>query len=644
MLHRILTLATALGLGIGAGLATSRARAQGTATAGRLAAGATAGRLVDWPVGVPIPVAVGGGVSRVVVPSPGRTAKVLLVVSALGRATEPSYPIVVRARSAAAAAPVARADDGPALPRARVAGRPRPPGPAAPPPPRERRFFLFAGQGEPTAAGSYESVAATLRGSGRSIQVYVDQADADRVRDETVQDLVTAFEGRIEPALAPLLGRPTDVDADGRLTVLLSGRLGRGGPERSVDGFVRGADFDPSYAPPFGNRADLICLNAAIEPGPYLWSILAHEYTHALLFSRKVADPLAARQPGVDEEGWIDEGLAHLAELTLGFSRQNLDYRLSAFLAAPERYSLVVPDYFAAELFRSHGHRGATAQFFDWGRRALGADLLPSLVLSTRRGLANVEAVAGQSFAGLYRRWSTALFLDALVGGATDAPLVGPDWTLAGPRTGWVEADGPAVPWLSAGTASRYLIVTGASAAAVEIAVEGPAEAELQVTAVRLPDDLPRLDWSVQVEWGRDGRAVARASIQERDGQAVTLESVDWERLDPPADARLARRDHGRIGRESLAQALGATTVPAGGPLVARPFVLEGLGPGDGPLLLTLTGRDRRGRRVVAWAEVDAGGTATPGRVSPAAIAADRPGRTPAPPMPPPAAVEPGTR
>lgn len=600
---------------LGTGPASVRARQGPPGAEGSGSSGAAEPRATPaWPIGVPVPVAVTAGQSHVTVPLGSRTAKVLLVVSALGRAAEPRYPVTVRARAAARAGPIARADDGPGRPRSRVAGRPTPPSPAAPQPPVERQFSLFGGSGDPRAASSYEPVAAQLRAAGRSIQVYVDRADTDRVREATVLELIAAFEDWIEPALVPLLGRPTDVDGDGRLTILLSSRLARGGPERATDGFVRGADFDPAFAPPFGNRADLICLNAAIEPGPYLWSVLAHEYTHALLFSRKVADPLAARLPGHDEEAWIDEGLAHLTELTLGFSRQNLDYRLSAFLAAPERYSLVVPDYFAAELFRSHGHRGATTHFFDWCRRTLGSDLLPSLVLSSRQGLANIEAVAGLSLPALYRRWSTAVYLDALVGGPADAPLVGPDWSLVGPRAGAVEVDGPAVSWLAAGTASRYLIVSGGSGPAAEVDIEGPTEAELQVTAIRLPDDLPRLDWSVQVERNRQGQAIARATITERDGQTVTLESLDWERLEPPADARLARRDHGRIGRESLGQALGTSVIPAGGRVLARPFVLSRLGSDSGPLLLRLAGRDRLGRRVVAWAEVDpdAPGSAPP--------------------------------
>ena len=58
-----------------------------------------------------------------------------------------------------------------------------------------------------------------------------------------------------------------------------------------------------------------------------------------------------------------------LVEDALGFSRSNIDYRVVAFLANPERYRLVVDDYYAADLFRSHGNRGATYLFLPLVRR-----------------------------------------------------------------------------------------------------------------------------------------------------------------------------------------------------------------------------------------------------------------------------------
>ena len=77
-----------------------------------------------------------------------------------------------------------------------------------------------------------------------------------------------------------------------------------------------------------------------LRPGPHLRTVVAHEYTHAVTFSRKaLADP-ARGAVGPEEEGWLDEALAHLGEDLHGFSRSNIDYRISAFLSNPERYRM----------------------------------------------------------------------------------------------------------------------------------------------------------------------------------------------------------------------------------------------------------------------------------------------------------------
>ena len=68
---------------------------------------------------------------------------------------------------------------------------------------------------------------------------------------------------------------------------------------------------------------------------------------------------------------------------------------MSAFLSRPERYQLVVEDYYAADLFRSHGNRGSTYLFLRWCVDQFGPDLLPTLVESQLRGVANLEEATG---------------------------------------------------------------------------------------------------------------------------------------------------------------------------------------------------------------------------------------------------------
>jgi hypothetical protein len=68
--------------------------------------------------------------------------------------------------------------------------------------------------------------------------------------------------------------------------------------------------------------------------------------------------------------------MAHLVEDQFGYSWSNLDYRIGGYLSAPERYPLVVPEYFHAGLWRTPGTRGACYLFLRWCRER-HAGLLP---------------------------------------------------------------------------------------------------------------------------------------------------------------------------------------------------------------------------------------------------------------------------
>ena len=164
---------------------------------------------------------------------------------------------------------------------------------------------------------------------------------------------------------------------------------------------------------------------------------MAHEYTprRSPIAARPSARPAAA-----DEEGWLDEALAHLAEDLHGFSRSNLDYRVGAFLAAPERFRLVVGDYAASDLFRSpRPPRAAPTLPPMVLPTTTGPGLAERSILSDLRGVPNLESATGRSFASLYRGWSVAAFLDAIDRPAeADSPAVralGPGGR--GPRRPW---------------------------------------------------------------------------------------------------------------------------------------------------------------------------------------------------------------
>src|SRR5208337_4955642 len=120
-------------------------------------------------------------------------------------------------------------------------------------------------------------------------------------------------------------GCPLDVDRDGRFTLLFTAWLRKLQDGKvAVGGFVRGSDFYRDLEAPFSNRCDMMYLSTDLKPGPYLRTLIAHEYTHAVIFCEHVLGDHVAGLAARDEESWLNEGLAHLAEEMHGYSWDNL--------------------------------------------------------------------------------------------------------------------------------------------------------------------------------------------------------------------------------------------------------------------------------------------------------------------------------
>jgi hypothetical protein len=585
-----------------------------------------AGVVAFWTAGIPRPIAVRNGRAMFRVPGQGPGSQTLVVVSALSPMPGP-FPVRLTARPTTVAAIPETADDG------RAAGQPpetspaitTPPQPRTTParspgasPPRDRVFHLMVRDGDPGSPGNYLAVPAVLKGVGHRVQVYVASEDLARVGRGTLEDAITIFDDRIEPLARSFCGAARDVDGDGRFTILFSSWLDRlGGGRHAVDGFVRVADLDATVTAPFGNRCDMMYLNAGLQAGPYLRTVLAHEYMHAVVYSRKALDQADRDGPGPEEEGWLDEAIAHLAEDLHGFSPSNIDYRVSAFLSCPERYRLVVDDYFAADLFRSHGNRGSTYLFLRWCVDRYGRALVPALLRSPRRGIGSVESATGSTFAALYRRWSVALFLagmdppesaaDARGDGFRSADLRSPsaDRELAGPRYRRLTPGVPQDRWEAVGTSSHFVVLEGGGSAAIEVEVVAPPAAELQVTALPLGHGHTALTVSLQAT-RRAGEMAVRARVAEHHGVPVRLTGLSWEPLVPGTRPHVEGRHSGRLDLLGIASAFGTSALPARGELRSRPIPLADIAPETGPIVFKLVGTDFLGRRVSAWADLDA--------------------------------------
>jgi hypothetical protein len=151
------------------------------------------------------------------------------------------------------------------------------------------------------------------------------------------------------------------------------------------------------------------------------------------------------------------------------------------------------------------------------------------------------------------------------------------------------------------------VIVDGSTSGSVEIAVTGPPEAELQVTAVALGPDRARLDLSVSKIHAAAGEFSLRATIAERHGIPVRLTTLSWEPLTPELDRDATASCRGRLAKREIADAFFTSELPAFGELRSQPIRLPGVTRHTGSMVVEVIGIDATGRPVAAWADLDPG-------------------------------------
>ena len=94
--------------------------------------------------------------------------------------------------------------------------------------------------------------------------------------------------------------------------------------------------------------------------------------------------------------------------------------------------------------------------------------------------------------------------------------------------------------------------------------------------------------------------------IKEQNGVPVRLSALSWEPVTPSANPHAAGFRCGRLDMLGIAAAFGSSALKAVGELRSRPIPIPGASPSDGLLAIKVIGTDKKGRRIAAWAEIDA--------------------------------------
>lgn len=493
----------------------------------------------------------------------------------------------------------------------------------------ERVFQVQTGDGSSDDLAQYEVVRGGLVGSGKTVNVYLDKAENAAGKQKLAAEVVRIMDEEIPAAVIPRIGAAADIDGDGRIAVILTPALSRMADGRlAIDGFVRPTDFDPAGSLPRSHASDVIFINSRVNDTGYLKSLLAHEYTHAVAATARLAMAAQAGSEIEEEESWLEEGLAHLSERWVDGSWANLNYRISAYYESPESNRLIVNDQAGLGSGRSHGHRGAAYLFLKWCEETYGSDLPRRLIESQTTGRRNLEEATGVGFEKLFRAWTVQLMGEIAGQGAIESlreKALLDDWLAGAPRDTRLEAGSglEEIAWRPAATATRFFRISAESGLAdlghIEVELSGAEAGAYQVTALPLRDHHMGFDVRVlaENESGSDG-ATMRLLIQNRDPhQGLTLQSAAWENTAARTESEWNQAQRGLFDILMIARMFGGYKIGPGKSILTPPLVIPARrGTPGGKIQWKLVAHDESGRPVFSRAVEESGGKVAPERIA----------------------------
>lgn len=276
-----------------------------------------------------------------------------------------------------------------------------------------------------TNRAHFDEVTATLRYKGERTLIYVDtRAEGPNVTNALLDQVGDRFDDHTYGIDRSAFGEETDIDANGRVIVLMTATVNALNTEQTVEdggiftGFFFGIDllFHPTLNP-FANNAEIFY---TLVPDPdklfgaaevsvqdfaeQMDGVLAHEFEHMI----NAGIRLDADAPF--ETVWLDEGLAHFAETLNGVTfNGRVDFqntlRSALWLQQPYGQSLVSGD-------DTLERRGAAWLLVAYLVDRHGTGILRQLVAGPSTGITNLEIETGTSFSVLFHRFTAALFLD----------------------------------------------------------------------------------------------------------------------------------------------------------------------------------------------------------------------------------------
>ena len=292
----------------------------------------------------------------------------------------------------------------------------------------------------------FVSVTARLRFAGSHLLVYTDTVSST-LTDTRIAALANLMDRDLYPLTVNAFGSESDVDANGRVIVLLTpvvNALAKAADcvQRGyVTGFFYGLDVleraersnrgEVFYGLVPDSTGQYSCAHQEADVVRTLQGTFAHELQHLISFNQHVL-----ARGGNTEETWLNEGLSHMAE---ELASRLFEARYPAPLGRSTTVQLF-PDsaapFIAPQLLNAYVYlnstlqhsvtsydgtgsveeRGATWLFLRWLGDQKGDAIFRQLVESPVTGVANVERTTGERFGALFGDFSLALVADSIPG------------------------------------------------------------------------------------------------------------------------------------------------------------------------------------------------------------------------------------
>ncbi|HEX2716101.1 MAG TPA: hypothetical protein VHM67_00395 [Gemmatimonadaceae bacterium] len=294
---------------------------------------------------------------------------------------------------------------------------------------------------------SLVTTTARLKYEGPRVLIYEDVGVEYHYTAAEFAALGKLFDEVLYPIDTAAFGSPSDIDGNGHITVLMSQRINQltKAADCPTKGFVAGYFYGLDLLPDRqgSNRGEVFytiapdsvakfsCAHTKAYLNRNMPATFIHEFQHMISFNQHVLI-----RNGNSEIAWLNEGLSHIAE-ELGSKYYEAKYPPPSGRASPSQlfpdsaqgfgppqfanaYNyLLDPTKHSVTTFEGLGtleERGAAWLFLRWLADQKGEGIFKQLVQTSRRGVDNVAAVAGEPFAALFGDFGIATYTDSIDG------------------------------------------------------------------------------------------------------------------------------------------------------------------------------------------------------------------------------------